>query len=275
MSPMISNSTALFALSFMAGLTMSTANAAQSTSPSYTGGSTTGQTTTVPNVSTTGQTTTVPNVSTTGQTTTVPNVSTQTPPSTSPEATGPSWSSPNWRPVSGYTGDQSVYYTSDSMHALNRLSFYEHSDDPNHINIWLEQLCYDQPCDPGPRTPELHVGSKDENQRTKEIIAAGDDHYITAIQVCTTDENDVRKRKIKGARIWTARLEPGGVVNRTNYDPIEFDRPNCNNHWRGKQLCLGNRIAVGLRAYYNDDSPQWNNRYYMTGLELQCAFVEG
>lgn len=194
--------------------------------------------------------------------------------STATQPMTPTWSSPNWRPVSGYTGDHSeIYTTSSPTHALNRLSFYEHSDDPNHIEIWEEKLCHDQPCDPGPRTGVIHVGSKDENLRTKEIIAAGDDHYITAIQVCTTNENDVRKRKIKGARIWTARLEPGGVVNRTNYDPVEFDRPNCNNHWREKQLCLGNRVVVGLRAYYNNDSPQFNNRFYITGLELQCAYI--
>ena len=198
-------------------------------------------------------------------------------PSTATSApTGPTWSSPNWRPVSGYVGDRSVWYTSESpTHALNRLVFYEHSDDPNHIDMWLEKLCHDRPCDPGPRDIELHVGSKEENLRTKEILSAGDDHYITAIQVCTTDENDIRKRKIKGARIWTARLEPGGVVVRTGYEIAPFARPNCNDHWREKQICLGNRVAIGLRAYYNDDSPQFNNRYYMTGLELQCAHVEG
>lgn len=76
-----------------------------------------------------------------------------------------------------------------------------------------------------------------------------------------------------GWRSRRARLEPGGVVKRTEYDPVEFKRPNCNNHWREKQLCLGNRLAVGISAYYNDDSPQFNNRFYITGLELECAFV--
>jgi hypothetical protein len=186
-----------------------------------------------------------------------------------------SWSSPNWRPVSGHTGDMSEVYTSVSpTHALNRLAFYEHSDDPNHIEIWLEKLCHDQPCDPGPRDGVIHVGNKEENLRSKEILAAGDDHYITAIQVCTTNQRDVRNRKIKGARIWTARIEPGGVVNRTGYPPVGFERPNCNDNWRDKQVCVGNRVAVGLRAYYNDDSPQSNNRHYITGLELQCAFVD-
>lgn len=235
-------------LAFAGGLSIIAADARQATNPSTVGGI---------------------------SSTTKPKIPTETSPptSTTAEPSGPIWSSPNWRPVSGYTGDQSVYYTAGTRHALNRLSFYEHSDDPNHINMWLEELCHDQPCDSGPRTPELHVGTKEENLKSKEIIAAGDDHYITAIQVCTTNENDVRKRKIKGARIWTARLDPGGVVNRTGYDPVEFDRPNCNNHWREKQLCLGNRVAVGIKAYYNDDSPQWNNRYYITGLELQCAAV--
>lgn len=234
----------LFIIAAILGLTMSTANGAQSTKSS-TGATTPSQS--------------------------APGSTTQT--STSPQPNGLVWSSPNWRPVSGYTGDHSVYHTAGTMHALNRLTFYEHSDDPNHIEIWEEQLCHDQPCDPGPRTGELHVGTKEEKLRTKEVIAAGDDHYITAIQVCTTNENDVRKRKLKGARIWTARLEPGGVVNRTNYDPVLFDRPNCNNHWREKQMCIGNRVAVGLRAYYNDDAPQFNNRHYITGLELQCAYV--
>lgn len=194
--------------------------------------------------------------------------------STTVTPSGPYTTSPNWRPVSGYTGDHSVIYSlAGCTYALNRLAFYEHSDDPNHIEIWMEQLCHDQPCDPGPRDGVLHVGNKEENQRSKKILAAGDDHYITAIQVCTTNENDVRKRKIKGVRIWTARLDPGGIVNRTGYDPVEFARPNCNNNWRQKQLCIGNRVAVGLKAYYNDDSPQLNNRYYITGLELECARV--
>jgi hypothetical protein len=33
--------------------------------------------------------------------------------------------------------------------------------------------------------------------------------------------------------------------------------------------------VVGLRAYFNDDSPQFNNRRWFTGLELQCAQVSG
>jgi len=186
----------------------------------------------------------------------------------------PTWSSPNWRPVSGYTGDTSAFYTASSpTHALNRLSFFEHSDDPTLIEIWLEKLCHDRPCDPGLRNIELRAENEPANLGTREIIAAGDDHYITAIQVCTTDEDDQRRRKIKGARIWTATLEPGGIVNRTNDEPKEFDRPNCNNHWREKQTCVGNRVAVGLRAYYNSDSPQFNGRFYFTGLELQCAVV--
>jgi hypothetical protein len=191
------STTALIALSLTAGLTVSVAHAAQSTLSSTGGSSPLGK----PSLG-------KPTIS-------VPSGSTTVTPS------GPYTTSPNWRPVSGYTGDQSVIYSlAGSTYALNRLAFYEHSDDPNHIEIWMEQLCHDQPCDPGPRDGRLHVGNKEENQGSKEIIAAGDDHYITAIQVCTTDENDVRKRKIKGARIWTARLDPGGIVNRTGYDPV-------------------------------------------------------
>jgi hypothetical protein len=190
-----------------------------------------------------------------------------------PVPTDPTWSSANWRPVSGYTGDDSVFYTaSSSRHALNQLRFYEHSDDPMLIEIWEEKLCDDRPCDPGPRNTELRASDRDHNENTRKILSAGDDHYITAIQVCTTNDNDTRKRKIKGARIWTARLEPGGIVKRTNYEPREFARPNCNNHWRDKQLCLGNRLAIGLRAYYHDD---WEDGFYFTGLELQCADVNG
>jgi hypothetical protein len=185
------------------------------------------------------------------------------------------WSSPNWRPVSGLTGDFSDFYTASEVHALNRLEFYEHADDPMLIKIWLEKLCHDPPCDPGPRNIELRAGTAEENFGTREILSAGDDHYIVSIQVCTTDDNDLRRREIKGARIWTARLEPGGIVNRTGGEPWEFDRPNCNNHWREQRSCLGNRVVVGLRAYFNDDSPQFNNRRWFTGLELQCAQVSG
>src|SRR3954469_17917368 len=177
------------------------------------------------------------------------------------------WSSPNWRPVSGLTGDFSEFYTASEVHALNRLEFYEHADDPMLIKIWLEKLCHDPPCDPGPRDIELRAGTAEENFGTREILSAGDDHYIVSIQVCTTDDNDLRRREIKGARIWTARLQPGGIVDRTGGDPWEFDRPNCNNHWRERRSCLGNRVVVlgnrvvvGLRAYFNDDSPQFNNR---------------
>ena len=165
-----SSTTALIALSLTSGLTLSVAHAAQSTLSSTGGSSPLGK----PSL---GQ----PTIS-------VPSSSTTVTPS------GPYTTSPNWRPVSGYTGDQSVIYSlAGSTYALNRLAFYEHSDDPNHIEIWMEQLCHDQPCDPGPRDASLHVGSKEENLGTKEIIAAGDDHYITAIQVCTTDENDIRQ----------------------------------------------------------------------------------
>lgn len=258
------SATALMALCLTTGLTLSTANAAQSSLSSTGSTSPLGK----PNVST-------QSPSSSGAAPGGPTTISIPPSSTTVTPSGPYTTSPNWRPVSGYTGDHSVYYSlAGSAFALNRLSFFEHSDDPNHIDIWMEKLCHDQPCESGPRDGELHVGAKEENQGTREIIAAGDDHYVTAIQVCTTNENDIRKRKIKGARIWSARLDPGGIVNRTGYEPAEFDRPNCNNHWREKQLCLGNRVAVGLKAYYNDDSPQWNSRRWITGLELECAFVE-
>jgi len=61
------------------------------------------------------------------------------------------WSSPNWRPVSGLTGDFSDFYTASEVQALNRLEFYEHADDPMLIKVWLEKLCHEPPCDPGPR----------------------------------------------------------------------------------------------------------------------------
>ena len=121
--------------------------------------------------------------------------------------------SPNWslRCPAG-TGDQSVIYSlAGSTYALNRLAFYEHSDDPNHIEIWKwNSSATISPAIPARAMAACMSAARRRILGTKEILAAGDDHYITAIQVCTTDENDVRKRKIKGARDLDGKARSGG-----------------------------------------------------------------
>src|SRR3954471_1475889 len=85
------------------------------------------------------------------------------------------WSSPNWRPVSGLTGDFSDFYTASEVHALNRLEFYEHADDSMLIKIWLEKLCHEPPCDPGPRDiePPAAAGASGGPARPRRTSAPG------------------------------------------------------------------------------------------------------
>ena len=143
--------------------------------------------------------------------------------------------------------------------------------DPNPIEIWMEQPATISPAIPARAMQQPVCRQQGGEPRSKEIIAAGDDHPDHRDQVCTTDENDVRNQL---APDLDGKARSGGIVNPTDYDPAEFDRPNCNNHWREKRLCIGNRVAVGLKA--NDDSAAVEQPvlHHRQASSWECAHVE-
>ncbi len=208
-----------------------------------------------------------------------------------------SWSSPNFRPLSGPGSSNTKRFTTPQDRAIIGLAVYERRDRPIEIRLTASNLChYGTPtralgaqnllyhgptCDyrepqtgSNPETEHrLRTNGENGNRRLSVFVGGpfsvrqGDrfevnrypQYYITGIQVCTNLTN----RRIKGLRVWRARLEDSGVERVSQY--VQDRSTNCVN-WHDRQDCVGNRIMVGLRAHYSDEA--------FHGIEMRCARVD-
>jgi len=162
-----------------------------------------------------------------------------------------------WTRVSGYTGSgPKKVNASSSSNGLYRLKFYEKWDDANLINVYERKLSTSSGASTG-TAGELRIKSGGSSAKTVDV---GSGHYITAIQVCTTDKNNSSKNEIKGVRVWGGKLKSGGRVQ-NNSTAHEFKRNNCKK-WRTKVKCSSNEVATGIKAYYQHES--------FSGISLNC-----
>lgn len=188
-----------------------------------------------------------------------------------------SFSDANWRPTSGERGPDVRTAEAQSGHGIKTVAIYEALNVPREIFLERERLCAGS-CPDGShatlRTEDNDAVSFAISDRTR--VTVGENRFITAIQVCTTGQSDSRRRRIKGLRVWSARITASGQVDRTQ-QMVEDRQSNCA-IWHEKQMCIGNRVAVGLRAYYD----RWTrgttgltgqSSPFFTGIDIQCARV--
>ncbi len=171
------------------------------------------------------------------------------------------WSGGAWTSVSGHTGSNSKTLKASSSHALTSLQFWEKADDPVRIQVTVRTLCSKGRCSTK-SLGYLQTGSASGNFTSSQSVSVGAGHFVTAIQVCTTDKKQTGQNKLKGVRLWGAELKksgelkPAGSVN-------EFKRTNCAK-WRTKRSCASGKVATGIKGYYNTSTG-------FRGLSLFCS----
>lgn len=183
------------------------------------------------------------------------------------------WTSPSWTSVSGETASNSGIIDRPSPYAIKGIMVAESGDRPHLIHVTLETLC-NGVCPDGPSGAANWLNSDPEN----DVMGLGgfgqsldlsldDDHYITAIQVCTSGQNNRDRRRIKGLRIWGARLGNQGQLVGSS-EMHEKRRTNCSD-WYPRLECPAGKVAVGLRGYFDGrrDDP------FFTGLAMRCGRV--
>lgn len=149
-----------------------------------------------------------------------------------------------WQAVSGSTGTMQQDAVPGEPAGLVRLTFYEHLDDPYHIDAtfrtfrtkgtWAYAVLKTG-------TPQIKL-----DRGSPKTITVGD-HYANAIQVCTNGNKNTAKRKIKGARLYGKRMNSKGQL----YGPetvSSFQRPHCKT-WERRVACPVGQVITGLRGY--------------------------
>lgn len=138
------------------------------------------------------------------------------------------------------------------------------------ITMWEEQ---DKPCKLRGKFRDLnsYYGKRDvfdicytsANSGTKKTLSfTNTETYIRGVNVCMNKKGD----RIKGLRIYGAKLnrDTGQVQNLNN--PKEWKRPNCH-EWRTARFCGPGKLATGIRIQQATGSRS------IQGLALECRNV--
>ena len=171
----------------------------------------------------------------------------------------------SWMSVSGYSNAHYEGYrtTSGSSYALRKLKFYEMTDDPCLIYAYYKTMNTADQAETFNGKGKLHL--KDGWSGSMEEVDVGANHFITGIKVCTNDK-DSSKAKIKGIKLYGARLNSDGSLTQ-NSTPATFSRNNCK-EWHSKVSCPSGQVVDGIRGYYND------KKYGFSGIAIHCSSIK-
>ena len=168
----------------------------------------------------------------------------------------------SWKGPSGFVGSGiERSHMADNDFAVTSLNFKEKGDDAVWIEVVGRKLCADASCQHATlRT--FRIQGQNGNFYSQKGVYAGEERYATAIQICTSGSG-----KIKGARMWGARVRADLTLQRSN-EVDQFTRPNCSsNRWGAKLECTGRQVIVGIRVH---GSVQ---RGYQ-GLSIRCGEIQ-
>ncbi len=173
-----------------------------------------------------------------------------------------SWSGGYWLDVSGFEGEEKFSWQATANHALVGLRWWEKEDKPYTIASYYRQLCDEtQTCKDEWSDPMPYDYSEFKSGHTALLNA---DLYVTAIQVCTTDKKNTAENRIKGIRVWGARINKEGQFEASD-KMVEAKLTNCS-QWRTKRSCTSGSVAIGYSVYH-----ERQDYGALTGIKLQCA----
>jgi hypothetical protein len=164
--------------------------------------------------------------------------------------------------VSGYTGKKFTHYNLNSTGGITGIKFTEAADKP--CVFWKVERDLDDV------TGKNKTGSQ-VNLRCKGTVAWGlrkavyfsGDRFVHAIKVCTTNHKRPSRRRIKGIKIYAARVQSSPVKVTPKHDVTSTaKRPHCKK-WHKKVSCGDRRIAYGFIIHQGD--------YGASGIALKCT----
>ena len=169
-----------------------------------------------------------------------------------------------WTSISGDTGtntDQSTW----ADKGIRTMIFYENGDIPSIVESRNHSLC---------STGCTSYSTGDARIKklllkipaTKAVVSVGDARYVRAIQVCTKNTKHSSKNRLKGVRIWGAKIGKKGKVIDLKEPYLHFERPNCpaKNGWRNIASCGAGKVATGFKIHFT------SVQQGITGISLYC-----
>ncbi len=166
----------------------------------------------------------------------------------------------SWAGISGVKHDQKLTWRPNgSDYGIKGFNFYERGNDPIKVDTWTLKLC-NANCPSG----DTHTLKFREPKGLPEMwsVQVPKDHYVTAIQVCTNDKSDA-KTKIKGLRVWGARINAAGRLVHSG-SKYEKKLNNCKK-WQSKVSCSDSRVATGVKLHYGSD------KVGFSGMSIACS----
>lgn len=86
--------------------------------------------------------------------------------------------------------------------------------------------------------------------------------FVHGVAVCTSNETDTARRKIKGLSLQFATVSQEAVVTPAT-TPTRWEHPSCA-VWHKKVACAENEVARAARLHANKED------IYFTGIQLEC-----
>lgn len=167
----------------------------------------------------------------------------------------------NTTAVSGFSGS-AVTVNLESPLALTGIGTRENGDKPCQVTYSFRNL--NSGSGQAGRDTNLTCVSGNSSSRKDAIL--GDNFYVYSVQVCTTNVNNTARSRVKGIRIWGARVNPDNSNVRRTQTQQSFERTNCpNDGWRNRVRCPKNKVAVGLELHEGERG--------LSGVALICANV--
>lgn len=176
-----------------------------------------------------------------------------------------------WSDISGYGGSgvMRAAGNGDSTNvttAISGIEMVEHWDNPDKAigTVKVLNSAAVQPFDEG--FVALTGGATATNFSDK-VIQFAQRKFVRGGAVCTGDENDTTKRKIKGLKLFFATVSPEGVVTTEDTSGTSWERTNCK-VWHPTRFCASNKVARTMRFLADKD-----NKWFQ-GIQLECMTPE-
>ncbi len=163
--------------------------------------------------------------------------------------------------VSGYTG-KVIPYRLPTWWGLTGINYKEVSDQACLFSVVVRSLQNVS----GTNVAQDELGymgcGSVEGYGRKKTVKLGGNYFIHGLSVCTNKTRETRKRRVKGIRIWGARVGSSPISVRPTSTMASSQRPGCK-IWQKKVTCGRGRIASGLDFHIGDRG--------VSGLALRCV----
>jgi hypothetical protein len=170
--------------------------------------------------------------------------------------------------VSGFGGNRAQVGQSDELYAVERLQFGEKGDKGCFLKVESGNI-----NDPSAsrKTAQLDLcdgnGPTDRSLEYVPLLTTSHDTFIYGIGACTSKTENFKR--LKGVRVYRAKIHPDGRWDKITDEDQSFDRPNCES-WKTPVFCpdgwFANEVVVSFQQNGNDD--------IFTGLNLRCKKME-